>query len=244
MLLLKDAGLVKTVQFKNPRYIGDPINAIRIFNDKEVDELVLLDIDASTSNRGPDLNVLKSVASECFMPLSFGGGIGSIELIREILKIGVEKVILNSAAVKNPNLVSEASQNFGKSTIIVSIDYRANLFGSNVYINGGSTKTKHKPVDWAIECERLGAGEIIINSINNEGLMSGYDFDLLRSVSNAVSIPVIASGGAGELKHFSKAILDCNASAVAAGSFFVFHGPHNAVLITYPEYQKLETLLG
>ena len=142
MLLLKDAGLVKTVQFKNPRYIGDPINAIRIFNDKEVDELVLLDIDASTSNRGPDLNVLKSVASECFMPLSFGGGIGSIELIREILKIGVEKVILNSAAVKNPNLVSEASQNFGKSTIIVSIDYRANLFGSNVYINGGSTKTK------------------------------------------------------------------------------------------------------
>ena len=242
ILLLKDSGLVKTVQFKNPKYVGDPINAIRIFNDKEVDELVLLDIDASIFNKKPNLNVLKNITSECFMPLSFGGGIDSIEMIREILKIGVEKVILNSAAVKNPNLISEASRNFGKSTIVVSIDYKTNLFNSNVYINGGSTKTKYKPIDWAIECERLGAGEIIINSINKDGLMSGYDFDLLKSVSNAVSIPVIASGGAGELKDFSKAIFDSNASAVAAGSFFVFKGKHRAVLITYPSRKELNLI--
>jgi imidazole glycerol-phosphate synthase subunit HisF len=239
ILLLKDSGLVKTLQFKNPKYIGDPINAIRIFNDKEVDELVLLDIDASKSNEMPDLNVLKNITSECFMPLSFGGGIHSIEMIREILKIGVEKVILNSAVVKNPNLISEASRNFGKSTIVVSIDYKKNFLHNNVYINGGNTKTKLKPIEWAIECERLGAGEIIINSIKKDGTMSGYDFDLLKSISNSVSIPVIASGGAGSLKDFSKAITNCNASAVAAGSYFVFKGKHRAVLITYPSRKEL-----
>ncbi len=242
ILLLKDSGLVKTFQFKNSKYIGDPINAIRIFNDKEVDELVLLDIEASIHNKKPDLNVLKNITSECFMPLSFGGGIDSIEMIKEILKIGVEKVILNSAAVKNPNLISEASKNFGKSTIIVSIDYKRNLFDNNVYINGGSIKTKYKPLEWAIECEKLGAGEIIINSIKKDGSMSGYDFNLLKSISNAVSIPVIASGGAGGLKDFSKAIFECNASAVAAGSFFVFKGKHRAVLITYPSREELNLI--
>lgn len=239
-LLLKDSGLVKTLHFKDPKYIGDPINAIRIFNDKEVDELVLLDIEASKSNKLPDFKSLKSITSECFMPLAFGGGIQSSEMIREILKIGVERVILNSAVVENPSLISEASRNFGKSTIIVSIDYKENFLNNRVYINGGNTKTKLRPIEWAIECERLGAGEIIISSINKDGTMTGYDFDLVKAISNSVAIPVIASGGAGSLNDFSKAISHCNASAAAAGSYFVFKGKHRAVLITYPSRKDLK----
>lgn len=244
VLLLKNGGLYKTIKFTDPKYIGDPINAIRIFNDKEVDELVLLDIAATIEKKDPNLSVLKDIASECFMPLSFGGGIRSIEMIREILNVGVEKVVLNTAAVERPALILESSRFFGNSTIAVSIDAKKNLLGNYVvYTYGGREKTKLNPVDWAIELERLGAGEIIINSIEQDGMMQGYDCKLIKSVADAVSIPVIAAGGAGSVKDFAKAINDCNASAVAAGSYFVFQGKHRAVLITYPSKIEIQATL-
>ncbi len=173
-LSIMDGGLVKTIQFKHPSYVGDPINAIKIFNDKEVDELVLLDISASKNKTTPNFQLIKEIASECFMPLSFGGGIKSIEMIREILNVGVEKVVLNTAAVERPSLVIESSNFFGNSTIVVSIDAKKNLLGNYVvYTHGGREKTKLHPIEWAIEVEKLGAGEIIINSIEQDGIMQG-----------------------------------------------------------------------
>lgn len=244
ILLLKGFGLYKSFNFSTYKYIGDPINAIRIFNDKEVDELVFLDIEATSKNREPDLHVLTNIVSECFMPLSFGGGINSLDMIRDILNIGVEKIILNTGAFRNPGFVEEAVKFFGSTSVVVSIDAKKNILNNySVYINGGKEKTKKSPVDWAIECEKLGVGEIMINSIDNDGMMNGYDWRLLKSVSDSVSIPVIASGGASSLSDFSKAIDECNVSAVAAGSFFVLHGRHKAVLIQYPSKKELEFLV-
>lgn len=244
VLLLNKSGLYKTQKFLNPKYIGDPINAIRIFNDKEVDELALLDIGASVDNKDPNLDVLRDIASECFMPLSFGGGIRNVEIIREILNVGVEKVVLNTAAVERPRLIYESAQLFGSSTIVVSIDVKKNLFEKYlVYIRGGREKTRLSPVDWAIESERLGAGEILINSIDQDGMMQGYDWKLIKSVADAVSIPVVAAGGARGIIDFARAINECKVSAVAAGSCFVFQGKHRAVLITYPTRIELQTAL-
>lgn len=243
ILLLHNSGLYKSVKFDKLKYIGDPINAVRIFNEKYADELVFLDIDATKCNRQPDLLKLRDIASECFMPLSFGGGINSVELIREILNVGVEKVILNTSVVKNPSLISDASKHFGKSTIVVSIDVRKNLFNNyTVYINGGTEKTNLNPYDWARKCQEMGAGEIIINSIDNDGMMNGYDWKLLSSMSAAVKIPVVAAGGAGKIDDFVKAIKNCKVSAVAAGSFFIFQGKHKAVLITYPDQEELSLI--
>jgi len=244
VLLLDKSGLYKTQRFLNPRYIGDPINAIRIFNDKEVDELAFLDIGATIDNRNPNLAVLKDIASECFMPLSFGGGIRNVEMIREILNVGVEKVVINTAAVERPRLISESAQLFGSSTIVISIDVKRNHFGKPlVHIRGGRERTRLNPVDWAVEAERLGAGEVLINSIDQDGMMQGYDWTLIKSVSDAVSIPVVAAGGARGIIDFARAIKDCKVSAVAAGSCFVFQGKHRAVLITYPTRMELETAL-
>ncbi len=244
-LLLKGEGLVKTVRFKDPIYVGDPINAIRIFNDKEVDELVFLDIMASREGRGPALHAIRDFASECFMPVGYGGGIRSVHDARTILMLGIEKVILNTAALKQPQLVADLSREFGAQAVVVSIDVRRKLLGGyEVMAAGGTEKTGLKPVDHARRMVELGAGEILLNSIDRDGTQTGYDLPLVRSVTEAVSVPVVACGGAGSLDHFAQAVNEAGASAVAAGSMFVFHGKHRAVLISYPARDDLERQLS
>lgn len=241
-LLMRNAGLVKTVKFTNARYIGDPINAVRIFNDKEVDELVFLDIGSASARRAPDFELLADIASEAFMPFAYGGGITSIEHVKRLYGLGVEKVVLNTAAADQPQLVSQAAAQAGSSGVVVSIDVRRNWMGKyTVCVDAGARDLKREPAAYAREMEQLGAGEILLNAIDRDGTMDGYDLELVRRVCEAVSIPVVAAGGAGSLHHFREAA-DAGASALAAGSMFVFHGKHNAVLITYPEYEELERL--
>jgi len=235
VLLLRNMGLYKSVKFKDHKYVGDPINAIKIFNEKEVDELVFLDITASVNQQEPNYSMLADIASECFMPLCYGGGVRSIEQIQKILYAGVEKVSLNTAAVEIPGLINAAAKKFGSSTIVISIDVKKSLFGGyTVYAKSGTKSAKLSPVEFARMMENEGAGEILLNSIDADGTMKGYDLDLIKTVSEKVGIPVIACGGAGSLDHM-KAAVHNGASAVAAGSFFVFQGKHKAVLITYPE---------
>jgi imidazole glycerol-phosphate synthase subunit HisF len=241
-LLLKNLGLVKSVKFKDYRYIGDPINAVKIFNDKKADELVFLDILASKENRTISLDFVNKVGDEASMPFAVGGGIRSVNDIRGILNAGAEKVVINSAAALHPEFIREASDLFGSSTIVVSIDIHKKLFGKEqVYILGGSKPTGLFPVEFAILAEKMGAGEIIINSIDRDGTMEGYDLELVREVSQAVNIPVVALGGAGNMQHIHQAI-EAGASATAAGSFFVFHGPRRAVLISFPSKEELNEL--
>lgn len=241
-LLLRCGGLVKSVKFKNHRYVGDPINAVRIFNDKEVDELVFLDIGARTSNNGPNFDLLADIASEAFMPLGYGGGIRNFEDIKKLYALGVEKVILNTIAHMAPDLVSRAVEYAGSSGVVVSTDVRKSLLGNySVVTHCGTKVTSYHPVEYARKMENLGVGEILLNSINRDGTMEGYDLDLVNQVSHAVSIPVVAVGGAGNIGHFKDAV-DAGASAVGAGSMFVFHGKHRAILITYPGYNEIKDI--
>jgi cyclase len=243
-LLLRKGGLVKTVKFKDAKYIGDPINAVRIFNEKEVDELVFLDIGATLAGSEPNFELLAHIASEAFMPFGYGGGITNIEQIKRLYSLGVEKVILNTAAEADPALIAAAASAAGSSSVVVSIDVGKSIFGKyTVRTRSGKFDTKRHPVDYALEMERRGAGEILLNSIDRDGTLSGYDLDLVGTVAAAVSVPVVAVGGAGSKEHF-KAAVDSGASAVSAGSLFVFHGRHRAVLITYPEYEELEKLFS
>jgi imidazole glycerol-phosphate synthase subunit HisF len=239
-LLLRNNGLVKTVRFRDFTYVGDPINTVKIFNEKEVDELFFLDIDATKSGKEPPYELIQDIASECFMPFAYGGGINSINQIERIIKSGAEKVIINSQAFLKKNFVEDAVRQFGSSTIGVSIDVKKEfLKGNIVYVKGGTLSTGLKPVEHARNMEDAGAGEILINSIDRDGLMEGYDLELIRSVTQSVRIPVIACGGAGNLNDFSLAVKQGGASAAAAGSLFVFHGKRRAVLITYPSYQEI-----
>jgi len=243
-LLLRDDGLVKTVKFKKSTYIGDPINAVKIFNEKEVDELVFLDIDATRDGKEPPYHVIEDIATECFMPFCYGGGIKTIDQIRRIVASGAEKVAINSAAFLNPNLIKETSQIFGSSTIVVSIDYKKNVFGKEtVYINGGKKNTKKDPVSYAIEMESLGAGELFLNCIDKDGVMRGYDLEMLTKVADAVTLPVIACGGAGNLNDFDLALNKAGASAAAAGSMFVFQGKKRGVLISYPSPADIKDII-
>lgn len=240
LLLMRNGGLVKTVRFKNAKYVGDPINAVRIFNEKEVDEIVFLDIEATTSNTGPNFEILENIVSEAFMPFAYGGGINTVEQVRSLYSLGVEKIILNSVTGHNPGLVERASSIAGSSGVVVSIDVRHNWLGKySVFVRSGQVDLKRDPVDHAIEMVGLGAGELLVNAIENDGMMEGYDLHLIKRVAEAVSVPVVAAGGAGNLQHFREAV-DQGAAAVAAGSIFVFHGKHRAVLITYPEYEELK----
>jgi imidazole glycerol-phosphate synthase subunit HisF len=242
-LLLKNAGLVKTVRFDKSKYIGDPINAVRIFNDKEVDELTFLDISASQEGRGPNFSLIKRIAGEAFMPFGYGGGIMNIDQIKQLFALGVEKVVLNTAAFHQPELVSEAASLAGSSSVVVSVDVRHKLLrGARCYVKSGSVDTKEAPAAYAARMEELGAGEVLLTSIDREGTMSGYDTDLIRKVSQSIQIPVVALGGASGIGDLAAAI-EAGASAVAAGSMFVFHGRRRAVLITYPEYQLLREAL-
>lgn len=239
-LLLKNLGLVKSVKFKDYRYIGDPMNAVKIFNDKNADELIFLDITASKEKRTISVELIERIGDECNMPFAVGGGIRSIASIKKILNAGAEKVCLNTYAFENPDFVKTAAEEFGTSTIVVSIDVKKKKFSKKqVYINGGTISTGVEPVEFACLMQQKGAGEILINSIDKDGTMEGYDIELIRKVADAVTIPVVALGGASNLNHFKQAVEEGNASAVSAGSMFVFHGPRRAVLINFPTNKEL-----
>ncbi len=243
VLLLQSNGLVKTVMFDNPKYIGDPINAVKIFNDFEADELVFLDIEATKQNRTISLDLVKDIAEESFMPFAVGGGINSIEIIRDLLKSGAEKVVLNDALFSNPELIIASSKIFGKQSIIASIDVKRNNFGEHeVYRNCGKTPTGLNVVELAKKASDLGAGEIIINSIDRDGTFEGYDIELINIISNAVPVPVVALGGAGELEDLQKVVELGGASAVAVGSLFSFVDSKRSVLINYPDPEELMEL--
>lgn len=242
-LLLDDGRLVKTVGFKKPAYIGDPINAIKIYNEKEVDELILLDIMATRRGCRPPFEIIEEVASECFMPVAYGGGIRSIDDMKNIYASGIEKIAINSYAAENPAFISKAADLFGSQSVVVSIDAKKTLFGKHVVATqGGTSVVKIDPAEYAGQMEQLGAGEIILNSIDNDGRMSGLDIPLIRRVADAVTIPVVALGGTGSVDDIVAAVA-AGASAVAAGSMFVYQGKGMGVLINFPPREELETRL-
>jgi cyclase len=234
-LLLGDLGLVKTVKFHDPKYLGDPINAVKIFNDKEVDELIFLDITATVQQASPPFDLLEEIASECFMPLCYGGGVHSLEHMKRLYNLGIEKIAINTEAIENPPFVEKAAVQFGSQSVVVSMDVKTTLFGRyEIRTRCGRKSTGLDPVKMAIEMERRGAGELLLNSIDRDGTMLGLDLELIKQVSKSVGIPVVACGGARDLGDMEAAVEVGGASAAAAGSLFVFHGPHRAVLINYP----------
>ena len=241
-LLLRGNGLYKTVNFRDPVYVGDPINVVRIFNDKEVDELAVVDIEA-TERGSLAFDVLRDLATECFMPLCYGGGVRTVEDLQRLFELGIEKVAINSAAVEEPALVTRGADLFGSQSIVVSLDVKQRRGGWRVITHGGTQDTKKDVLDVAVRMEQAGAGELLLTSIDREGTGEGYDLELLDAVCSAVSIPVIAHGGAGTLEDFRRAF-DRGASAVAAGSMFVFRGKHRAVLISYPDPSEKDDLIG
>ena len=243
-LLLKDDSLVKTVNFKKPAYIGDPVNTARIFNELEVDELTLLDISATNNKKKPNFKILAELAKECFMPLAYGGGINDFEDAKKIFQIGIEKVIINSIAFSKPAFITELAEHFGNQAIVASIDVKKNMFGKyQVFSNSGTKKQKVDPVDWAQELEQLGAGEILLTAIHQEGTWMGFDINIIEKISNAVNIPVIANGGASSIEDIEKAVKQGNASAVSLGSMVVYQNKGMGVLVNFPDTEKLNKVL-
>ncbi|WP_168626446.1 MULTISPECIES: AglZ/HisF2 family acetamidino modification protein [unclassified Cryobacterium] len=242
VLLVSDGYLVKPVKFRGGKYIGDPINAVRIFNEKQVDELVVCDIDASVKGTGVNFTLIEEIASEAFMPVAYGGGVTSAEDAKRVVGIGIEKIVLNTAFVMRPESVTEISEDLGSSSTVVSIDSKKKLTGGwDTYVRRGSKRTGLSPSEAARRAQELGAGEILVSSIDRESTFTGYDLPLVESVAAAVSVPVIALGGASGFDDF-RAALDKGASAVAAGSMFVLNGKHRAVLISYPAPAQLRSL--
>lgn len=244
-LLMSNGALVKTVKFKNPTYVGDPVNAVRIFNQKEVDELILLDIEATTQHRGIDFDTLEKVVSECFMPICYGGGVRSIEDMRRLFNLGIEKVSLGAAAFDNPDLIRQAASEFGNQAIVVSLDVKKGLLGGYTARTLNGTKdTKMSPAIAAKYLENLGAGEIILYSIDRDGTWSGFDLKLIEEVVNAVRVPVVATGGAGSIDDIKVAVQEGGASAVAIGSMAVFQGKDLGVLIKFPSRRDQENIFA
>ena len=242
-LLLSQGNLVKTRKFKDPVYLGDPINAVKIFSEKCVDELCVQDIEASKNNAGPDFDLLQEIATEAFMPLSYGGGITSVDQIRRLFHIGFEKVILNTGWQNNPQLLRDAATAFGSQSVIASLDVRQDLLHRNrCYTCDGTRPVEGSPAELARKAETLGAGEILLNSIDRDSAMQGYDLKLVQSVADAVTIPVIACGGAGSPADMAVVLSKGGAHAAAAGSMYVFYGPRRAVLIHVPEEKELYDL--
>lgn len=244
VLLVKDHGLVKTTKFENPKYVGDPINAIRIFNEKEVDELALLDIGATPGSHGPNLELVRDVAAECFMPLAYGGGVRGLDDAKRLFSLGIEKVVLRSVAAKDLRTVTSIADYAGSSSVAVSIDVKRARFGrQRLYCPG---TPYHGDADWLGFLHRTveaGAGEIILNAVDRDGTMSGMDTDLISEATRVTTVPLVAVGGVGSLAHIQTGIR-AGADAVGAGAFFVYQGPRRAVLITYPRYEELTALLG
>ncbi|MFN3784289.1 MAG: AglZ/HisF2 family acetamidino modification protein [Spirosomataceae bacterium] len=234
-LLLHDKGLVKTVNFKSAKYVGDPINAVRIFNEKEVDELAFFDIDATVLNQEPDYVLIEKLANQSRMPLCYGGGVKTVEQAQKIFGLGIEKIALSSAIIDNPRLVTEIAERVGTQSVIVVLDIKKKLLGGyEIYTHNGKKATGVNPFKFAKQLEDLGAGEVIVNSIDQDGLMKGYDLNLIEKMTESVSIPLTVLGGAGSLQDIEKVIERHGVIGVAAGSLFVFKGPHKAVLINYP----------
>lgn len=237
-----EGSLVKTQKFKKPVYVGDPVNAVKIFNDKEVDELIFLDITATAQGRKPNIKYIKEIATEAFMPLCYGGGLNNIDDIRSVIKAGIEKVAINSALEKDPDLITRTADLLGSSSTVASIDVKKDFWGKyRVAVRNASKNLSIPVLEFAQMLEAKGAGEIVLNSVDRDGVMEGFDLPLIQEISRQVSIPVIACGGAGNVSHLKQAI-DAGASAVAAGSMFVFQGKHRAVLISYPSQQELSGL--
>ena len=245
-LLVKDHGLVKTRQFKEPKYVGDPINAVRIFNEKEVDEIMVVDIDASVQQREPDYTLIKNLAAECRMPLCYGGGVKSVNQVERIIALGVEKVAISSAALEDPQLINSSAKVVGNQSVVVVLDVmRDPKTGKyEIFTHNATRATKRDPVDTAKQMEQLGAGEIILNSINQDGMMNGYDLELVHSVRKSVGVPMTVLGGAGSLKDIQALFASFGILGAAAGSLFVFKGVYRAVLINYPSRADKDGLIA
>lgn len=244
-LLVHNKGLVKSVQFKNHKYVGDPINAVRIFNEKESDELMVVDIDATVEGREPDYKMIENLAMECRMPLCYGGGIKTVEQAQRIFALGVEKIALSSAAISHPELVSKIADRVGSQSVVVVLDVKKKMFGGyELYVNNGLKATGKNPFEFASQIEKMGAGEIVINSIDQDGMMKGYDMALVEKIRKSISLPLTILGGAGSLQDIGSLIKNYGVIGAAAGSLFVFKGVYKAVLINYPNWDEKDKLIN
>lgn len=245
-LLVHKRGLVKTVQFQNPKYVGDPLNAVKIFNEKEADELVVLDIDATRDGREPDYRMIANLAFECRMPLCYGGGINSAVQAKKIISLGVEKIAISSAVIDNRELISTIADTIGRQSVVVVIDVckKAGFFSKGYEIGSHNALKKHKidPIEFALKVQSEGAGEIVINSIDYDGQMKGFDFSLAAEMRSALKIPMTVLGGCGSLADIQQLISKCGVVGAGVGSFFVFKGPYKAVLINYPNPELKDTV--
>lgn len=244
-LLVHDKGLVKTVQFKDPKYVGDPINAVRIFNEKESDELMVMDIDATTENREPDYKMIENLAAECRMPLCYGGGVKTVEQAHRIFSLGVEKIAISAAAIQTPELVTAMAERVGSQSVVVVLDVKKKMLGGyELYTHNGKKSTGKNPVEFAIKMQELGAGEIVVNSIDQDGMMKGYDLNIIDKIRKSISLPMTVLGGAGSLQDIGKLINQYGIIGAAAGSLFVFKGIYKAVLINYPNWEEKDRLIN
>ncbi|MEY2836302.1 MAG: Imidazole glycerol phosphate synthase subunit HisF [Bacteroidota bacterium] len=244
-LLVHDKGLVKTVQFKDPKYVGDPINAVRIFNEKESDELMVIDIDATRDNREPDYKMIENLAAECRMPLCYGGGVKTVEQAHRIFSLGVEKIAISAAAIQTPELVTAMAERVGSQSVVVVLDVKKKMLGGyELYTHNGKKSTGKNPVEFAIKMQELGAGEIVVNSIDQDGMMKGYDLNIIDKIRQSISLPMTVLGGAGSLQDIGKLINQYGIIGAAAGSLFVFKGIYKAVLINYPNWEEKDRLIN
>ena len=245
-LLIHKGGLVKTVNFKNPKYVGDPINAVKIFNEKEADELIVLDIDASVNNSEPNYRLISNLANECRMPICYGGGIKNATQARKIIGLGVEKIAISSAAIENSALITEIAKEIGRQSVVVVLDVKKRLFksGYDVWLNNAKFNTKLCVIELSRQLEELGAGEVVFNSIDLDGKMEGYDLLLAAQVRQSLGVPVTILGGAGCLNDIEALLNHCGVVGAAAGSLFVFKGPYRAVLINYPSMSRRDELIS
>lgn len=244
-LLVHNKGLVKTVKFKDAKYVGDPINAVKIFNEKEADELMVLDIDATVENREPDYKMIENLATECRMPLCYGGGIKTVEQAQRIFNLGVEKIALSSSVLENPSLVAEIAREVGSQSVVVVLDVMKKMFGGyDVYTHNGVRKTKIDLESFIEELQVLGVGEIVINSIDYDGKMKGYDIGLISKIQPIIDVPMTVLGGAGNIEDMENLIKEFGIIGCAAGSLFVFKGKYKAVLISYPKQIDKEKIIG
>jgi cyclase len=243
-LLIKNKGLVKTVNFKDPKYVGDPINAVRIFNEKEVDELIVLDIDATQQGREPDYVMIERLAAECRMPLCYGGGVRTINQAMRIFALGVEKIAISTIAIERPEFVAELAERVGRQSVVVVLDVKRTARGYHIFMHNSTKTTDLDLVEFSQRMQGLGAGEIVVNSIDHDGVMKGYDLPLIRLIRQSISVPLTALGGAGKLEHIGSLIREFGIIGAAAGSLFVFKGIYRAVLINYPVPADKDTLVS